>query len=196
MDLLGEGRKVLPDRFPKSCLASLHDIYLSDFSHWHKVSPSKGLSTSRDRSYVASMQIEKSSENGVTTLKVSGEVDLHASPELRSELQSCVSEKTPVLLVDFSAVEYIDSSGLATFIEYLRDASAYDGKIALFGMKQKVRTIFDLVRLNELFTIADTTFVCLLSYHLLVRFSWLGALLNGRRHVRPAVPRTLADVSP
>ena len=61
-----------------------------------------------------------------------------------------------MLLVDFSGVEYIDSSGLATFIEYLRDASAYGGKIALFGMKQKVRTIFDLVRLNELFTIKDS----------------------------------------
>jgi anti-sigma B factor antagonist len=118
--------------------------------------PENGLSTTRADSYLPSMQIEKSSENGVTTLKVSGEVDLHASPELRAELQSCVGEKTPVLLVDFSAVDYIDSSGLATFIEYLRDASAYDGKIALFGMKQKVRTIFDLVRLNELFTIADS----------------------------------------
>jgi len=102
------------------------------------------------------MQIEKSNENGVTTLKVSGEVDLHASPQLRTELQGCVSEKTPVLLIDFSDVDYIDSSGLATFIEYLRDASAYQGKIALFGMKQKVRTIFDLVRLNELFTITDS----------------------------------------
>ena len=102
------------------------------------------------------MQIEKSNENGVTTLKVSGEVDLHASPQLRAELQSCVGEKTPILLVDFSAVDYIDSSGLATFIEYLRDASTYEGKIALFGMQQKVRTIFDLVRLNELFTIADS----------------------------------------
>ena len=102
------------------------------------------------------MQIEKFNENGVTTLKVSGEVDLHASPQLRAELQGCVSEKTPVLLIDFSDVDYIDSSGLATFIEYLRDASAYKGKIALFGMKQKVRTIFDLVRLNELFTITDS----------------------------------------
>ena len=51
-----------------------------------------------------------------------------------------------MLLVDFAGVDYIDSSGLATFIEYLRDASAYKGKIALFGMKQKVHTIFDLVR--------------------------------------------------
>lgn len=110
----------------------------------------------RCHSYLQSMQIEKSKNNGVTTLRVSGEVDLHASPNLRSELQTCVSEKTPVLLVDFNGVDYIDSSGLATFIEYLRDASAYNGKIALFGLKKKVRTIFDLVRLNELFTITDS----------------------------------------
>ena len=102
------------------------------------------------------MQIEKSQNDGVTTLRVSGEIDLHASPALRSELQTCVSEKTPVLLVDFAGVDYIDSSGLATFIEYLRDTSSFQGKIALFGLKKKVRTIFDLVRLNELFTITDS----------------------------------------
>jgi glucans biosynthesis protein C len=50
--------------------------------------------------------------------------------------------------------------------------------------------------LKMVINIAATTFVCLVSYHLLVRFTWLGALLNGRRHVRPAVPQTLADVSP
>jgi anti-sigma B factor antagonist len=110
----------------------------------------------RCHSYLQSMQIEKSKNNGVTTLRVSGEVDLHASPNLRSELQTCASEKTPMLLVDFNGVDYIDSSGLATLIEYLRDASAYKGKIALFGLKKKVRTIFDLVRLNELFTITDS----------------------------------------
>lgn len=102
------------------------------------------------------MQIEKSSAKGVTTLKLKGEIDLHASPALRAELQKCAAEKTPTLLVDFTGVEYIDSSGLATFIEYVRDAGNYKGKIALFGLKKKVRTIFDLVRLNELFTIADS----------------------------------------
>ena len=118
--------------------------------------PQIGLSTKRCRGYLASMQIEKSKDDDVTTLKVSGEVDLHASPKLRAELQTCVAEKAPVLLVDFTGVDYIDSSGLATFIEYLRDASAYKGKIALFGLKKKVRTIFELVRLNELFTITDS----------------------------------------
>jgi anti-sigma B factor antagonist len=102
------------------------------------------------------MQIDKSSENGVTTLKLVGEIDLHGSPILRGELQHCVTEKIPTLLVDFNGVDYIDSSGLATFIEYVREAASYNGKIALYGLKKKVRTIFDLVRLNELFTISDT----------------------------------------
>jgi anti-sigma B factor antagonist len=102
------------------------------------------------------MQMEKTQAGDTTTLTILGEIDLHASPELRAELQACSAAKVPVLLVDFSGVEYIDSSGLATFIEYVRDASGFGGKIALFGLKKKVRTIFDLVRLNELFTIAES----------------------------------------
>jgi anti-sigma B factor antagonist len=102
------------------------------------------------------MQIEKSQSDGVTTLILTGEIDLHASPTLRAELQACAGEKIPVLLVDFTGVDYIDSSGLATFIEYVRETGAFKGQIALYGLKKKVRTIFDLVRLNELFTITDS----------------------------------------
>jgi anti-sigma B factor antagonist len=102
------------------------------------------------------MQIEKTQSGHATTLKLVGEIDLHASPDLRKELQACAAAKLPVLLVDFSGVDYIDSSGLATFIEYVRDAAGFGGKIALFGLKKKVRTIFDLVRLNELFTITES----------------------------------------
>ena len=102
------------------------------------------------------MQIEKSDTGGIATLKLSGEIDLHASPVLRAELQKCVHSKTPALLLDFSAVEYIDSSGLATLIEYVRESSSFKGKLALCGLQKKVRTIFDLVRLNELFVISGT----------------------------------------
>jgi peptidoglycan/LPS O-acetylase OafA/YrhL len=39
--------------------------------------------------------------------------------------------------------------------------------------------------------IAATTLVCLATYHQFVRFTGLGALLNGRRHVRRSVPKAL-----
>ncbi|MDX2081451.1 MAG: STAS domain-containing protein [Terrimicrobiaceae bacterium] len=103
------------------------------------------------------MQIEKAADGDVTTLKISGEIDLHASPALRTELQACLEEKTPRLLLDFTDVGYIDSSGLATLIEYVRECGKFGGRLALFGLKAKVKTIFELVRLNELFSISATS---------------------------------------
>lgn len=102
------------------------------------------------------MQIAKAADDRATTLGISGEIDLHASPALRAALKSCGEARTPVLLLDFREVSYIDSSGLATLIEYVREAAGFGGKFALFGLQSKVKTIFDLVRLNELFVIAPT----------------------------------------
>lgn len=102
------------------------------------------------------MQIEKTASGNATTLKLSGEIDLHASPALRAELQASARTQTPVLLLNFESVDYIDSSGLATLIEYVRECASFGGKVALFGLQKKVRTIFDLVRLNELFVIGGT----------------------------------------
>ena len=106
--------------------------------------------------YENRMQIENRQHDDFPVLAISGEIDLHGSPALRQALRACAESKPKRLLVDFTGVEYIDSSGLATLIEYLRDAARFNGSIALFGLKKKVRTIFDLVRLNELFPIADT----------------------------------------
>lgn len=102
------------------------------------------------------MQIEKLAADGVTTLKISGEIDLHASPELRESLLACARVQVPLLLLDFTEVVYIDSSGLATLIEYVRESESYAGRLGLFGLQKKVRTIFDLVRLNELFVICNS----------------------------------------
>lgn len=102
------------------------------------------------------MEIEMIPGDGATTLRLAGEIDLHASPELRKMLQERVGEKVPVLLLDFSGVSYIDSSGLATLIEYVRESAAFGGKLGLFGLQKKVRTIFELVRLNELFVIGES----------------------------------------
>jgi len=102
------------------------------------------------------MEIEKLESGPLTTLKLSGEIDLHAQPELRKQLRACAKSKTPALALDFTGVGYIDSSGLATLIEYVRECSGFGGKFVLFGLGKKVRTIFDLVRLNELFVIVES----------------------------------------
>lgn len=102
------------------------------------------------------MQCTEKQEDGATILNLAGEVDLQHSPELRKILQEKIKAKCPALVIDFSGVEYIDSSGLATLVEYRRDSQKHDGKFCLASLSTRVRTIFELVRLNEIIPIHAT----------------------------------------
>ena len=102
------------------------------------------------------MEIAEKKERDVAIMVIKGEIDLHVSPSLRTALKAKAQAKTPRLLLDFAAVGYIDSSGLATLIEYYQSARAYQGKLALCALSSSVRSSFDLVRLTEVFSIFPT----------------------------------------
>lgn len=86
-------------------------------------------------------------------LSLSGEIDLHESPHLKQALEPLIRKKLPRVIVDFTGVSYIDSSGLAAFVEALQRLQAYGGKLALYGLRDNVRAIFELARLDQLFSI-------------------------------------------
>ena len=102
------------------------------------------------------MTIEQSTANGVSTLKITGLIDLSASPKLREYLHEIAESQPMAVVINLADVSYIDSSGLATLIEFYRELNAGGGKLALCALQPRVRTVFDLVRLNELFQISDT----------------------------------------
>ena len=96
------------------------------------------------------MKWQESAANGVVIVCLEGEIDLH------SLLQGKAENRTEALLLDFSGVQYIDSSGLATLVEYYQQSRGYSGRIAIAGLSSRVRSIFDLVRLNEIFSFYET----------------------------------------
>ena len=102
------------------------------------------------------MNWTEESDAQVLTIRLSGEIDLQHSPKLRQLLQSKVCTKTPIILLDFTDVKYIDSSGLATLVEYYKNSRSYSGRLAVAGLSNRVRSIFDLVRLGEVFGIFPT----------------------------------------
>lgn len=91
------------------------------------------------------------SQTGILALE--GEIDLHRSPFVKETLEPMVSQEVPRILVDFSKVTYIDSSGLATMIETLQRIQSYGGKFAMFGLRDSVRNIFEIARLDQIFSI-------------------------------------------
>ena len=102
------------------------------------------------------MQTREISEAGLHILAIEGEIDLARSPELREVLHAQAKARRPVLVLDFAGVSYVDSSGLATLIEYVRKAQAFGGSFALVNVSARVQTIFDLVRLSEFLSIFPT----------------------------------------
>jgi anti-sigma B factor antagonist len=86
-------------------------------------------------------------------LALEGDIDLHRSPEIKLTLEPLIAQKVKRILLDFSAVTYIDSSGLATMIETLQRVQSYGGKFAMFGLRESVRAVFEIARLDQIFSI-------------------------------------------
>lgn len=90
-------------------------------------------------------------EPGVLALE--GEIDLNESPTVRERIKPLIDAQLPRIIVDLSGVSYIDSSGLALFIESMQRIQSYGGKFALAGLRPTVRTIFEIARLDQIFQI-------------------------------------------
>lgn len=86
-------------------------------------------------------------------LALEGEIDLHRSAEIKDTLLPLIDQKTPRVLIDMSRVTYIDSAGLAIFIETLQRVSRYGGGFGIFGLRDGVRSIFEIARLDQVFQI-------------------------------------------
>lgn len=102
------------------------------------------------------MQTREHHADGLDVLAIEGEIDLACSPELRALLHAYAKKRSPALVLDFQEVSYVDSSGLATLIEYVRLAQDYSGRFGLANVNERVKTIFDLVRLTEFLSIYST----------------------------------------
>lgn len=86
-------------------------------------------------------------------LRLEGEIDLHVSPAVTASLNAMIEKKPKQLIIDLTKVSYIDSAGLATFIEAMQKIEAYGGKFALAGLQETVRSIFEISRLDQVFQI-------------------------------------------
>lgn len=99
------------------------------------------------------MKIEIADNKGIKVISVSGDIDMYSSPDLRKELMLLVHKKVTPLLVDFGGVSYIDSSGIATFVEGLKCMMAYGGKLKLISIPERIMEIFCFAKLDRVFEI-------------------------------------------
>lgn len=102
------------------------------------------------------MTISVRTADKVTVVDVSGEVDLYHSPELLAKLTDLIKQKQTSILLNFQAVTYIDSSGLASLIGAFQQLRPQGGQLRLASLSKPVQSVFTVARLDKVFAIHST----------------------------------------
>jgi anti-sigma B factor antagonist len=85
----------------------------------------------------------------VTILALSGDIS-SISKDAIVDAYHGLGAATPIVLLDFTAVDYINSSGIAIIIQLLLEASKSGSRtIAIFGLSPHFRKVFTMVGINK-----------------------------------------------
>lgn len=103
------------------------------------------------------MQISARHLDKIAIFDISGDIDLSTSPELRKALLRELREaRTPRVVLNFNAVQYIDSSGVASLVEALKASRDLGSRLILCGLNTSVREVLQLSKLLKVFEICES----------------------------------------
>jgi anti-sigma B factor antagonist len=92
-----------------------------------------------------------------------GEVDLHTAPELRDRLGAAVDDGCREIVVDLTAVTFIDSMTLGVLLGALKRLRQRSGEMKVVVNDPSLRRIFEITLLDSVFALFDTRAAALAS---------------------------------
>jgi len=101
------------------------------------------------------MRIKIEDRNGCSICVISGEVDINTAPQIKKFFDRIMQDKKKKVLINFKDVSYIDSSGLATLVELLKNIRSYGGTLKLSNLSSKIKSLFEITKLEKLFDIVE-----------------------------------------
>lgn len=103
------------------------------------------------------MKISTRQDGSATIVDVTGDITLQNSPEVRKVVLDLFRQKhSPRVVVNMTAVRWIDSAGVASLIEGLKLARELKSGFALFGLTPTAREVLALTKLLNVFEIYAT----------------------------------------
>ncbi|HVO56938.1 MAG TPA: STAS domain-containing protein [Dongiaceae bacterium] len=103
------------------------------------------------------MKIATRQVGDATILDLTGDITLFNTPEIRKSMLALLKEQRAAqLIVNMTAVPYIDSSGIAALVEGLKVSRDLKSRFALFGLSKSAKTVLELTHLIRVFEVHPT----------------------------------------
>src|SRR5213080_2775492 len=103
------------------------------------------------------LDVETGTKDGASVVTLRGEIDVYTAPRLRQALIDLVEGGATQIVVDMSAVDFLDSTGLGVLVGGLKRVKSNDGELRLVVSQDRIMKIFDITGLAKVFPIFDTT---------------------------------------
>jgi anti-sigma B factor antagonist len=100
--------------------------------------------------------ISVASSGTTSVIDIRGEITAAAESALMDAYAQASATGAKLILLNFSRLEYMNSSGIGLLVTLLIRANRQNQKIAAFGLSPHYRDIFELTRLDEAIHIYDT----------------------------------------
>jgi anti-sigma B factor antagonist len=88
-----------------------------------------------------------------TTVTIRGSLDINSAPQLADEIDRIVANKPKKVGVDLSALDLIDSSGVAALVKLYKGVRAIGGTVTITGARDQPLAIFKLLRMDKVFNL-------------------------------------------
>lgn len=101
------------------------------------------------------MQLEQRIVGNVGIIKVTGDITLNKGGDvlLKDKVQSLLQQGQKNLVIDLSAVSYVDSAGLGELVQAYATTKNRGGALKLLNVTKRIR---DLLVVTKLLTVFDT----------------------------------------
>jgi anti-sigma B factor antagonist len=100
---------------------------------------------------VPAFDVQRSSIS--TTVTVRGTLDINTAPHLGEAIDRIVDEKPTLVVVDLSALDLIDSSGVAALVKLYKGVRSLGGDVTVSGARDQPLAIFKLLRMDKVFNL-------------------------------------------
>jgi len=97
------------------------------------------------------LRLDVTERDDWAVLAVGGEVDVATAPRLREQLIGLVNQGSHRIVVDLTAVDFLDSTGLGVLVGALKRVRTHDGDLSLVCDEPRILKVFEITGLTKVF---------------------------------------------
>lgn len=92
-------------------------------------------------------------DHDVPVVAVTGDLDADAGPTLHEAYEAATADDPDALVLDFSELGFMNSSGIAHVVSLLGDAREGDVDVRACGLDEHYEHVFEITRLADFITV-------------------------------------------